>query len=381
MTAITQSNPCTLAVTLISVLLFTFCSATYCETAQNADEASLAIASSNGISPSRLLVKLWTSPGIFGEMKHAALVRGRLYVVGMPQSMVAFDGTHGTRLWTYASKHLINARPTQFENTLYLVEGPDFVTVNADTGRELTRMPTRLGVVGPLFPGDTSWTIGSTNHRVYGLFTETGHPMWHVTLDGYVTHVAVRRQSLVFAQTDAGSLNAVSRARHTLEWRHRFAKPACSPLTLCEKTLFVGNEDYYLYSFNCETGATEMRVCLSAPVMQKPVVTTSHVFAKTTDGILHAVNRDTYAEEWTLDSADRVLTATKEHVLILKTVDGAHHVAIADLKSGTILSEASASRFKTFVATPNSGVVYAIAPNGEVLAFADRTAPSLAEKE
>jgi len=333
----------------------------------------------DGISPSRLLVKLWTLPGAFAEVKRVTLLHGRLYIAGKPRGIEVIDARDGTRLWRHDGRYLVDEVPTVYEDTVLLVEGGEFVTVSGNTGRELSRSRTRLGAVTPLFPGRDCWAVGSTNDRVYGLFPNSGRRFWHITLDGHIENITPRGHNMLYVQTSAGSLYAVSRSRREVMWHHKFPKPDCSPAALVGDTLFIGCEDYYFYMLSIEKGDVSSKICLSAAVMGKPVVTKSHAFVTTTDGVLHAVDRGTYSVAWALPNAERVLTTTPEHVIFLRRDGTTNLIGVAEAGTGKIISQATALRYDFFAADPNAGVFYAVARNGDVLAIADRTADQKAQ--
>lgn len=324
------------------------------------------------LSPSRLLVKLWTLPGAFDEVRHVTLRRDTLYIAGTPRGIEAINTRDGTRRWRHDGLYVVNQRPTEFENTVFLVEGGQFVTLFKETGRELTRSRTRIGTLTPLFPGKDAWAIGATDNRVYGVFPDSGRRYWHITLEGHITHITPGGRDLLYVQTSKGRLYAVSIMRRSLMWHHRFPRPQCSPALIAGNTLLVGCEDYYFYSLSTADGSLRSKLCLRAPVLGRPVATKSHVFVATTDGVLHALDRRRNDEAWSIPNAERVLTTTPRHVIFLRREESKNVIGIAETATGKVLSQAAAPRYRFFAGAPETGVFYAVGANGDVIAVADR---------
>jgi len=326
------------------------------------------------ISPSRLLVKLWSLPGRFSRATRVTLLGDTLYISGRPRGLQAIDARTGQWRWWHSGRYLVDAEPTEYEGTLYLVEGGQFVTLKPETGRELTRRRTRLGVVTPLWGGRESWAIGSTNDRIYGIVPNTGLRDWYVPLNGEVVDAALAGQDMVVALTSKGAVYGVSRKAKAEQWRTPFAMPHCSRLTVSGNTIFIGSEDYYLYSMSAKTGELNAKVCLSAPVLGKPVVEGQRVYVTSSDHKLHVVDAKTYKELWSMPNVERVLTSTDKYVFALRKSGGMNFVLLADAASGKIVSEASAVRYRLFEGKMGAGVFYAVAENGDVAAIAERGA-------
>jgi len=323
---------------------------------------------------SEALVRLWSHPGIFEQATQAELANGALYVSGTPRGLDVIDVLSGKSAWKHMGKSVIDQPPKVLGEVVYLVEGGQFVTLDRDSGDELSRSKTRIGTLTPIYPGAKDWIIGATNERVYGIIPETGIGKWRVTLSGKILDAAWDGSKVFYVRTAKGFLYAVSAQAESILWKHEMPRPDCSQFALDNSTLYIGCSDYYLYSLDTESGEVQWRICLNAPVFGKPVVVGSRVYVSTDDGVLHAVDTSTNTVAWTLADAERILTTTDTRVIFLRRPDaqGRYSIGIADAATGEALATVTARRFQHFAAATTGGVFYAVAENGDVLAIADR---------
>ena len=136
-------------------------------------------------------------------------------------------------------------------------------------------------------------------------------------------------------------------------------------------TIYIGSSDFYLYGIDATSGVVKWSVSLGAPVISKPTSAYGRVYASTMDNILYAVDTKTHSILWQLE-ADRVITATRNRVIFVRRTPAGDRVGIADSADGRVLGEIPAGRYETFVAEPESGIFYAISPQGDVLAIAEK---------
>ena len=343
---------------------------TSCATAPVPEERAASL--DEALPASRFLARLWVHPGAFEKVNHVALDDRTLFVAGTPRGVEAINVKDGSWLWRHLGKLLVDEAPTVRGNVVYLVEGGQFVTLDRNNGRELSRNRTRIGTLTPVYAGTNAWVIGATNERIYGITPETGLGCWHITLDSSILDAMWNGVGTFYCRTSRGTLYAASVASKDVTWQYKFPKPDCSPIALTQDALYVGCADYYLYAISAETGDERWKVCLNAPVLGTPVAVETRVYVSTDDGVLHAVDTQSQTVLWRIPNAERVLTTTPKHVIFLRGDEGANVIGVADAETGEVLSQATAFRYEHFVAEPDTGIFFAVAQNGDVLAIADR---------
>ena len=330
------------------------------------------------VSLFRMLNKLWRWPGSFygGEVKLVALRGKALYVAGSPRGLDAIDVKSGMPRWQFIGELPLDTLPVERGNVLYLVEGGQFVTVNKTNGMELSRRHTRIGAMTPLFPGEGAWMVGSTDSRIYVVMPETGLKAWRSErIDNYIVSSAWDGKDEGYFLSASGTLYSASVATRQLGWQHRFPKPACGPLLLAGQTIYVGCADYYLYALDAGSGTVRWRICLSAPVLGTPLATKSRVYVSTRENVLYAVDVASPKKEiaWRINGAERVITATPEHVVFLRRRAKEYVLGMADAKTGELISEQAVPQYTFFAADPESGIFYGVTKHGTVDAYAVRT--------
>jgi len=325
------------------------------------------------MSPSRVLVKLWEQPGAFREVKLVEFLGDTLYLAGTPRHLEARDPADGALRWRHIGKLPVDYPPVERNQTLYLIEGGYFVTLDRATGDELSRhRRTRLAAITPIYAGQNAWLIGASDNRLYVLAPNAAYTMWRTNLDDHILWSAWDGEDMAYFLTAAGSLYAASISTRRVAWQYTFDKPGCSRPTLVGDTLYVGNEDYRLYALDAASGTLKWKALLSGPARGVPVVARGRVYAADSRGVLNAVDLETHQVLWTLEGAERVLTTTEEHVIVLGRAGEDRQIVVADAGDGQVKARVSDGRYRFFVARPEGGIFYAIASNGDILAVADR---------
>ena len=330
------------------------------------------------LSPSEVLVRLWTYSGKFDEVTLVHVKGSTLYLSGKPHGLDALNVADGSYRFRHLGKYVVEHPPVERMDRIYLVEGGQFVTLNRKTGGEVTRTNTRIGAVAAIFPGVDSWGVCSTDDRIYGIAPETGIKLWRVTLDDHIVDAVWDGGEIIYAMTAKGTLCAVSMFKRNVVWERKLPHPNCSPLTLAGGQIYVGSADYFLYVVSAVSGEILNQVCLSAPVLAKPLVVGDRIYVANNRGVLHAFDITKNAVLWTTPG-QRVLTTTPARVALLRTDNGGNVIVVADAATGAVISQVRASRHTFFAADPASGVFFAVAKNGDVLAIADREASEAAK--
>lgn len=352
-------------------ILIALLSLTACVTPQTENQAANTKAE-NQIPLIKTFHSLWSMPGSFDRVNHAVIIEDTLYLAGAARGLQAINPQNGQTRWKHIGKRIVDHPPILHNGILYLVEGGQFVTLNAREGEELTRVRTRVGCVSPLFPGLSTWMVAGGDGYVYGVQPKTGARAWHARTHGVVNFTTWDKKDLVFVATD-NTLYGASIGTRKVTWSHPFPRQGTGAPSLADGIIYIGSSDFFLYAIDAGGGMVRWRLSLSAPVMGKALAAHGRVYVATTENILHAVDIKTQSTLWTIP-ANEVITATSTRVVYLRHTPAGYILGVADAANGNILGELAAGRYETFVAKPETGIFYAISPHGDILAIAEKSA-------
>ena len=325
------------------------------------------------ISPTRAFVRLWQKPSAFEKVAFVSVGGKTLYLGGSPLGLEAFEVETGLVQWVHRGELPPDFPPVEGDQILYLVEGGRLVTLNPETGEELSRAKPRFSLFTPAYPATGYCMFASGDQYVYAVRVENGARMWRSAIDGVPTSSAWNGGDLMCFATSAGFLYAVSLPTMEISWHYQFPRESCSAPALAGNIIYIGSSDYYLYAIDTLIGDLQWKLSLSAPVLETPLVAGSRVYAVTTDKLIHAVDINTQKELWTLPG-DRLLTTTPEHLIFLRKDKDVNMIGMADAATGKMISEMTAEQYVLFAGTAEGGVIYAVGKTGGVLAIGDRAA-------
>lgn len=330
------------------------------------------------LSPARAFVRLWQAPGAFQETVFAAVGGPTLYIGGAPRGLQALDTETGRVKWVHDGLLPPEFAPIERDKVLYLVEGGRLVTLDAETGEELSRVRPRFSLFTPAYPAEGYCMFASGDEHVYAVTTKTGARAWRGPILGQPCGSTWNGDTMMYFVTTQGILYGVSIPVMEITWNHPFARASCSGPALAEDIVYVGASDYYLYAINALIGDVEWKLSLSAPVLETPLIVGSRLYTATTEKLIHAVDLKTHQELWTVPG-ERLITATPEHLIFLRKDKGVNVIGMADAATGKVISEMSAEGYVRFAAPAEGGIFYAVGKTGDVLAMGDRAA--VAEQE
>jgi len=317
----------------------------------------------------RFFKVLWTMPGSYERVKVVELIGDTLYVAGTPRGMDAINIETARLRWKHTGRRTVDYPPTFRDGVLYILEGGQLVTLDVNTGDELSRCQTRIGSAMPLYPGQTTWMLGGGNEYVYGVSAGTGVKAWRVRLNDFVEKSLWDGADKVFAVTGRGTLYGISLGTRAILWNFEFSRPFTGMPCLSDGTLYVGNSNYYFHAIDATSGTLKWRTLLGAPVLGTPTAAHGRVYVSTRDGILHAVDANDGRELWKVPGPDRVITASDSRAVYLRRGDLGYRVGVLDVQKGEILGEMAANNYEWFASRPDSGTIYAVDRRGNVLAL------------
>jgi outer membrane protein assembly factor BamB len=329
----------------------------------------------SALPASRVLVQLWKKPGAFERLIIASTGSDCLYLGGTPRGLDAVEPDSGLTRWRHIGKLPVDSAPTERDRTVLLVEGGQLVTLDRQTGLELTRSKTRIGLRSPIYAGESAWVVAGSDDHLYALVPDTSLKSWRTLIGDYIVSSTWNGANMAYFISAKGMLYAVSIPTREIAWRYDFKKVDVSPPVFWKKYVLVGSVDSYVYVLDSSGGAVVAKILAGNPVLQAPVPARDRLYFTSNDGVLHAVDLGSQTELWTASPGGRVLTTTPEHVLCVRRdrTSGVNLVDVLDAATGKAITEASSLKYERFVAAPESGVFFAVGDKGDVLAIADRS--------
>ena len=326
------------------------------------------------VDATELLTLLWSLPGTYHRVSHVALLEDALYVAGTPRGLDAVSVPDGMKRWKHIGKRVLDHPPTLRGNVLYLLEGGQFVTLDKESGQELSRTSSRVGSVSPVFPGGSTLMVAGGDDYLYGVHPTTGIRAWRAPVDDFIEMSTWDGKDMAYMVSSSGTLYGASAGTRKVIWLHRFSKPGTSRPTSAKDTVYIGSSNFYFYAIDSASGALKWRVSLEAHVTGTPTAAHGRVYVSTDEGILYAMDAKNGKVLWTLEGPDRVITATKTHLIYLRKTEGMNYLGVVDAASGKVHGEVTAKRYDHFVADPEAGVLYAVTRHGSILAVAHKSA-------
>ncbi len=331
--------------------------------------------------PERTFTELWSMPGSFERVLHATLLDDTIYVAGAPRGLFAIDTDSGLPRWKHIGKRVVDHPPTVRRDTVWFLEGGQFVGIDKTSGKELSRARSRVGSATPVYPGEGVLMVAGGDDYAYGVNPESGYKLWKATVGDYVTKSTWDGQDRVFMVRPDGTLTAFSVGTRQVAWSHEFSRDGLGMPYYANEVLYIGSNDFHFYALDSASGTTKWRISLSAHVTGTPSVAHGRVYVSTAERILYAIDTETHKVLWKLDDADQALTATKTHVIILRKTDGPSVLAVVDAANGRLISQHVMRRYEHFVGDAEAGILYALTRSGDVLALAHRSAQKAGVEE
>ena len=170
------------------------------------------------------------------------------------------------------SDHLrLGLQPSVVNNVVYAAGfNGEVLALNADTGRQLWRIRTRMELSAGPAAADGLVVVGSANGELVALEADSGKQRWRQQLSGEMLSKALIGHGLVIARTVDGRLQAVNAADGTVRWSIEEPIPrltlrgTAAPI-LAGEAVIAGFDNGKLVAVDAGTGDLLWNVTVSAP--------------------------------------------------------------------------------------------------------------------
>ena len=217
---------------------------------------------------------LWDDPAQAGDAIRSSpcVAEDRVYASSLDGKVYAFDARSGKQRWAAAAKGAFCSSPVFADGAIYVGSlDQGLYAFDARTGRQKWR----FDAGSPLFatPAVTDGVVCIGGDRaIYGLDAATGKLLWKQEARGFFQSRAAAANGLFFLGGWGNTFYALDARTGTPKW-----------------TATMGRTD---------GGRGEVSFYFS-PAVASPAVGDGLVYVCSIDGVLHALNQNTGAEEWT----------------------------------------------------------------------------------
>ena len=250
-------------------------------------------------------------PVVAGDTAYIGSVDGHLY---------AIDLVRGELRWKFNAEDWIDYSPAVSAGTVYFgnIMGDKsgdrhLFAVDAATGSEKWRFKSKYYGVNssPAIVGQTVY-FGAGDHHLYALNALTGEKEW--SFDGSVAFSSSSSQVGTPAIADGtvyfghgNHLTAVELGAEAGKWRYSLANISTCPVVSDGVVYFGADMDFHIHAVDLLSGQEKWKF-EAGRILYPPAVHDGVVYAVSFDN-LHALDAQTGAERWTINTVRGSLTA------------------------------------------------------------------------
>jgi outer membrane protein assembly factor BamB len=324
------------------------------------------------IFTSRNFVEIWRAPGTFNRVRHANILNGNLYLAGTPRGLTATDVTTGYRQWVHTGQRSVDYEPTYRDGKIYILEGGQYVIIDAAKGDTLKRTTSRVGSTSKVYSSDSLLMVTGGSEHAVRIDPTSGYGARRTRLDGPPAKSTWDGEDVAFIVCTNGVINSVSVTANRLVWRYPLRRRDTTDLFYHDGMLYFGSDDFRIYAIAAAGGALLWKASIDAPVTGKPNTAFGRIYASTSEGFFYALDAKSGKQLWRTKGTDYLLTATRKHLITVRYGRGLgpDHIVILNAQTGEIEEDCSAPGISLFQADPEAGVIYAITKSGRIIALA-----------
>ena len=227
--------------------------------------------------------------------------------------LVALDRQTGRELWRFPTAMGVWSSPAVVEGVVYFGSYDGFLyAVNRESGQEVWRFRAENSIVSSPAVGDDILYFGSgcfqctlfsqekANTFLYAVDRQTGQELWRFQADGYVESTPAVVDGVVYFGSNDRTLYAVDSRSGQVKWQLKtFGRITSSPAVTHDR-VYVTNHDRNLYAIDRQTGQEVWRFTTAWPLSSSPVVSAGAIYFGGTgsDVYLYAVDSQTGQERW-----------------------------------------------------------------------------------
>jgi outer membrane protein assembly factor BamB len=240
-----------------------------------------------------------------------AVIDDRVYVGSEDGHVYCLDAAEGTQVWNRSFGVSVNA-PVNFADGRLYVESKtgDVYCLDAIDGERLWSFSTGAEASG-LSPAISDGYVYATNHGgdVFCLTAASGVHVWNFTADAAVGSPVAVDGFVYFGSSDGNAycLNAADGAKiwnyttwynnngpsHGYHWGNGVSSPA-----VADGRVYVGSGDFDVFCLDASSGEKIWNISTSAEVYAPPTVAGGCVFAGSYDGNVYCLDASSGVEVW-----------------------------------------------------------------------------------
>jgi len=223
--------------------------------------------------------KIWHFNSRGGSLTFPVIGSDTVYVQNVSKGLYAIDAKTGEEQWFFRTGQSSRICPEISGNIIYTGNQSGYLyAINTNNGSEVWnfKAPDRI-YTSPEVVNGTVY-VGCTDNNLYAIDEVTGTKKWEFNAD------------------DSNSW--VSEIQ-TVPIKLRYS---VSSVTVENGTVYVGDNNGYLYALDANTGTRERRCNIGHPLINNSVVIDNTVYIGCANGSLHAIDANTGTKMWNFDT-------------------------------------------------------------------------------
>lgn len=340
---------------------------------QNA-EVKTALGALPTPAPSNAPLKLlWNVELCDGEPTGFALGSGKVIVSFDTGKVISLDAADGKTNWMVTLPARISAPPAFFENRIWVgAQDGNLYALSPADGSMAWTFRTGAPIYAPPTPYKDFLLLASGDGNFYALNLVDGTARWKFETGSALHAQAAVANGVVFFGSNNGRLYALQVENGKPAWQYGFLTQGAveSPVVISGGRVFFGSGDSRLYCLEETTGGEYWRVSFSDAVYARPVLIGDTVYAASAGGSLAAVDTLTGKKRWEA-RAESALTSAPliEGDTIYYTTSGDPKLYAVNRQTGAQLWQLDTGDWLVGSPQMANGILYLAGKDGSLLAY------------
>jgi len=140
--------------------------------------------------------------------------------------------------------------------------------------------------------------IGSWDHNLYAVDTQTGRELWAFKTRNFIESSAALMAGVVYFGSDDGNLYAVDTETGLETWRFATGDKVRSSPGIDDGVVYFGSSDGMLYAVDAKTGEEQWEYRTGGAITSSPAVVGAAVYVGSDDGHVYAIDADSGTLLW-----------------------------------------------------------------------------------
>ncbi len=264
-----------------------------------------------------------------------------------------------TPLWSFKAEEEVRSSAAMAHNTIFIGSyDHNLYALDTQTGKMKWKFSAEEGICcTPACVGDLV-IVGSEDYNIYAINSQTGRSEWTYRTWNFVRSSPRVFHDQVIVGSDDGFVHALDlRSARTL-WKFKAWGPVRSSAAQHKELIFIGSEDNCVYAIDAATGAEKWKHTTQHAVTSSPVVSDGLVYIGSMDGTLYALEAKAGWPTWRFHT-NHFITASplvREGRVYIGSVDT--YFYCLDAQTGRLVWKSQADAQITSSAAFHAGYVY-----------------------